>query len=210
MPRPKPTGLPPEQEQQSRLDRLLDVAAEVFLEMGYQGASTAEIARRAQASKATFYARFENKEKLFLAVLRKRTDEVFQHHAAVYEFDAPTRDTLLKIADVFLNLVLSPRHLALLRIVQIESPRFPELGKTLYELGPGRTAKLLTAYLREQANQGALKIPDPELAAEQFMDLISGSFLRKALLGVNSYPLPSEQKYKVERAVDAFLRAYQS
>jgi TetR/AcrR family transcriptional repressor of mexJK operon len=188
----------------------LDVAAEVFLEMGYQGASTAEIARRAQASKATFYARFENKEKLFLAVLRKRTDEVFQHHAAVYELDAPTRDTLLKIADVFLNLVLSPRHLALLRIVQIESPRFPELGKTLYELGPGRTAKLLTAYLRQQANQGALKIPDPELAAEQFMDLISGSFLRKALLGVNSYPLPSEQKYKVERAVDAFLRAYQS
>jgi hypothetical protein len=42
------------------------------------------------------------------------------------------------------------------------------------------------------------------------MDLISGSFLRKALLGVNSYPLPSEQKYKVERAVDAFLRAYQT
>jgi TetR/AcrR family transcriptional repressor of mexJK operon len=209
MPRPKSTGLPPEREEQLRIDRLLDVAAEVFMEMGYQGASTAEIARRAQASKATFYARFANKEKLFLAVLRKRTDEVFQHHAAVYELDAPIRNTLLKIADVVLDVVLSPRHLALLRIVQIESPRFPELGKTLYELGPGRSAKLLAAYLRDQANRGALKIQDPELAAEQLMDLISGSLLRKALLGVSLYPLKNEQKYKVESAVDTFLRAYQ-
>jgi TetR/AcrR family transcriptional repressor of mexJK operon len=209
MPRPKSTGLPPEREEQLRIDRLLGVAAEVFMEMGYQGASTAEIARRAQASKATFYARFANKEKLFLAVLRKRTDEVFQHHAAVYELDAPIRNTLLKIADVVLDVVLSPRHLALLRIVQIESPRFPELGKTLYELGPGRSAKLLAAYLRDQANRGALKIQDPELAAEQLMDLISGSLLRKALLGVSLYPLKNEQKYKVESAVDTFLRAYQ-
>ena len=129
MPRPKTTGLPSEQEEQLRMDQLLEVAAEVFMEKGYQGASTAEIARRAQASKATFYARFANKEKLFLAVLRRRTDEVFRHHTAVYELDAPIRDTLLGIAEVFLGVVLSPRHLALLRIVQIESPRYPDLGK---------------------------------------------------------------------------------
>jgi TetR/AcrR family transcriptional regulator, mexJK operon transcriptional repressor len=208
MPRPKPTGLPPEQEEQLRMDRLLDVAAEVFMEMGYQGASTAEIARRAQASKATFYARFANKEKLFLAVLRKRTDEVFQHHAAVYAIDAPIRDTLLNIAEVILGVVLSPRHLALLRIVQIESPRYPELGKTLYELGPGRSAKLLAAYLRDQTNLGTLRLQNPELAAEQFIDLVAGSPLRKALLGVDLNSPKSEQQYKVESAVDVFLRAY--
>jgi TetR/AcrR family transcriptional regulator, mexJK operon transcriptional repressor len=209
MPRPKSTGLPPEREEQLRSDRLLDVAAEVFMEMGYQGASTAEIARRAQASKATFYARFANKEKLFLAVLKKRTDEVFRHHAAVYELDAPIRDTLLKIAEVVLSVILSPRHLALLRIVQIESPRYPELGKTLYKLGPGRTVKLLATYLRDQANRGAMKLQDPDLAAEQFVDLIAGSPLRKALLGVNVNSSKNEQKYKTESAVDAFLRAYQ-
>jgi TetR/AcrR family transcriptional regulator, mexJK operon transcriptional repressor len=209
MPRPKSTGLPSEQDEQLRMDRLLEVAAEVFMEKGYQGASTAEIARRAQASKATFYARFANKEKLFLAVLRRRTDEVFRHHTAVYELDAPIRDTLLKIAEVFLGVVLSPRHLALLRIVQIESSRYPELGKTLYELGPGRSAKRLAAYLRDQASRGELKLQDPELAAEQFMDLTAGSLLRKALLGINLNPLPNEQKYKVESAVDAFIRAYQ-
>jgi TetR/AcrR family transcriptional repressor of mexJK operon len=209
MPRPKNRGLPPEQEEQLRIDHLLEVAAEVFMEMGYQGASTAEIARRAQASKATFYARFANKEKLFLAVLRKRTDQVFQEHSSAYELDAPVRETLLTIAKVVLDVVLSPRHLALLRIVHTESPRFPELGKTLYELGPGRSAKLLASYLRNQAGRGTLKIQDPELAAEQMMDLISGSLLRKALLGVSLGSPWSEQKHRVEAAVDTFLRAYQ-
>ncbi len=67
MPRSKSAGLDPEEGEKLRTDRLLDLAAEVFLELGYEGTSTALIAERAHASKQTFYARFPSKEKLFLA-----------------------------------------------------------------------------------------------------------------------------------------------
>ena len=47
MARPKSSGLPKAEEEQLRRKHLLDVAAEVFFEMGYDAASTAEIAARA-------------------------------------------------------------------------------------------------------------------------------------------------------------------
>jgi AcrR family transcriptional regulator len=39
-----------------RVSELLDVATEVFIEYGFDGASTNKIARRANCSKTTFYS----------------------------------------------------------------------------------------------------------------------------------------------------------
>ena len=49
MPRPKSSGLPKAEEERLRLTQLLDVAAEIFFEIGYEAASTAEIAARAHS-----------------------------------------------------------------------------------------------------------------------------------------------------------------
>src|SRR5580658_6100646 len=48
-------------------EHILWTAKEVFLEMGFERASMDEVAARAQTSKRSLYAHFENKQKLFLA-----------------------------------------------------------------------------------------------------------------------------------------------
>ncbi len=55
-----------------RRKEILDVAFQEFAAKGYAGASMAGIARRAQASKETLYAWFENKETLFNTVFESR------------------------------------------------------------------------------------------------------------------------------------------
>jgi AcrR family transcriptional regulator len=55
-----------------RRKEILDAAFAEFTAKGYAGASMAAIARRAQASKETLYAWFENKETLFNTVFESR------------------------------------------------------------------------------------------------------------------------------------------
>ena len=50
-------------------EHILWVAKDVFLEMGFERASMDVVAARAETSKRSLYAHFENKEKLFLAVI---------------------------------------------------------------------------------------------------------------------------------------------
>jgi len=59
---------PKQAEAPERLDRLLEAAAQVFLEAGYNRASIEAIARAARVSKKTIYARFKDKAELFNVV----------------------------------------------------------------------------------------------------------------------------------------------
>src|SRR5436190_5306033 len=54
--------------------RLLDSAANVFAERGYERASIDEVAARAGLSKGTVYWHFASKEELFMALLDERID----------------------------------------------------------------------------------------------------------------------------------------
>jgi AcrR family transcriptional regulator len=54
---------------------LIDAAAAVFAERGYDATSVEEVIRHAGLSKGTFYFNFTDKEHLFLAVLQDRIDD---------------------------------------------------------------------------------------------------------------------------------------
>ena len=57
-------------------EHILATAKDVFLELGFAGASMDVVAQRAQTSKRSLYAHFETKEALFLAVI-DRIHELF-------------------------------------------------------------------------------------------------------------------------------------
>src|SRR5260370_33670988 len=78
---------------EERLTELLDVATEVFVSEGFSAASTNEIARRGNSSKATFYSRFPTKEQLFLAVIGQRMTCIFQHGGHGLSEEPPIEQT---------------------------------------------------------------------------------------------------------------------
>src|SRR5437879_1517334 len=59
--------LKPRKDRDSRREAILDVATEVFLEVGYSCASMSTIAARVGGSKGTLYNYFKSKEELFAA-----------------------------------------------------------------------------------------------------------------------------------------------
>ncbi len=208
MPRPKSNGLPKEKEEQFRVHQLLDAASEVFLEAGYEAASTAEMARRAHSSKQTFYARFPSKQKLFLAVIDYQTLKVADQVSVLFKTDQAIRPLLLQVARELLGTLLSKEHVALARLVYMESPRFPEAARYLMERGPDRGIANLAQRLKQQTSMGVLTAEDALLAAQHFSGLVVGDLVHRALLGLKIPRSRTLLEARAESAVDAFLRIY--
>jgi AcrR family transcriptional regulator len=208
VPRPKSAGLPKEQVEALRVDALLDVAAQVFLEHGFQAASTTEIARRAKASKQTFYARFPSKDALFIAVIGRRMARMTELFGAFLDERQPLKKVLLNMAHHFYDVLLREENVALMRIVYMEAPRLPEIARAFMNAGPERGTARLAQFLASQMRAGALKSADPRLAAEHFVALVHGQSMQRALLDLAQPMSKKKLDARIAKTVELFLTAY--
>jgi len=211
---PPNTSIDIEDERQSTRKRraILEAATTVFLRNGYLGTSMDEIATLAAVSKQTVYKHFADKERLFTEIVTSTLNEASDSvHNEVRELqdsgdiEADLRD----LARRQLALVIQPRILQLRRLVIGEAGRFPELGRSFYERGPGRTIAALATTFERLAKRGLLQLDDPLLAAQHFNWLIMSNPLNRAmLLGDDEPPAPTEIERYAETGVRAFLAAY--
>ncbi len=90
-----------------------------------------------------------------------------------------------------------------------EAARFPELGRTFYEQGPGRTIAALRVAFERLAERGVLRLDDALLAAAHFNWLIMSIPLNQAMFWGDDEPsTPAELDRYVDAGVRVFLAAY--
>ena len=151
-------------------EALLDVALDIFLEMGFERTSIDAITAAAGMAKRTVYLRYEDKTALFKAALERAINEwivpIDTLRAAECE-DLET--TLLRVGQILLANVMSPAGLRLLRITNAESARMPELGAYSCEKGTEPTLAYLADLLRRRVDG-----VDGDEAAWAFLHLIVG------------------------------------
>ena len=181
--------------------RILDATTAVFLENGFQRASTAEIARRARTSKQTLYALFPTKADLFAAVMSAHTEQLFAHHIEYIESGKPPRQALTEIGEMVLGLFSSPTFLALYRILVAEAENFPDLARHLWNVCAGRGYLLLAEYLKSRGIGG----PQWRKSAAQFVSLILGDFILNTMLNPGHALDKREIRLRVRDAVSDFL-----
>ncbi len=192
-------------------EAILDAARTAFLRNGYLGTSMDEIAAEAGVSKQTVYRQFSDKEGLFNEIVLGTIDQVGEPFFTGVETLEDSEDLeadLREIAGLLISIVRDPRLLQLRRLVIGEAERFPELGRTYYERGPGRSATGLAARFGRFAEKGLLRIDDAELAAEQFIWLILSIPLNRAMFDADAEFTEAELKRYADEAVRVFLAAY--
>src|SRR5207244_12226701 len=167
----------------SKAESILAAAKRAFLAAGFGAVSMDTIAREAGVSKATVYAHFGSKEELFGAVIERECEQYFDRFSAGELDPRDVRASLTILGRRFLELVLSPDAIALHRIIVGEVTRFPVLGEVFWRAGPERERVQIEGFLRNAAAAGALTLPDPRFAAEQFVSLVRADVpLRQLLL----------------------------
>jgi TetR/AcrR family transcriptional regulator, mexJK operon transcriptional repressor len=210
MSRPKPAGTTlTERKRQA----ILAAATEVFLGNGYPGTSMDDVAVRAGVSKQTVYAQFASKEALFVAMVHAMTsaagDQVQKGMLEELPPGTPLAEHLTTYALRQLQVVRTPRLMQLRRLVIAEAERFPELGKALYESGPGRAIAGLSLAFERWAERGLLRVPDARVAATTFNWLIMAEPVNRAmLLGDGAVPGAAALRRHAVESVRVFLAAY--
>ena len=197
---------------EERRQNILDVAAQLFNETGFDRASMAEISLRLGGSKATLYNYFSSKEEIFLAVMRKQAGSQFEslfsslladqdgQHKTVYA-------ALEGFAINYLQLLLSPEIITIRRMMAYNAER-SKMGCLYYENGPKRGVQTIADFIELAMLRGQLRQADPWLSALQFRMLIEVEWLEGCMLGVITTVSANKIKESVDRALDAFYRIY--
>jgi TetR/AcrR family transcriptional regulator, mexJK operon transcriptional repressor len=135
--------------------------------------------------------------------------------ASVFEQVAifPERQTVKSSLEQFcanlLRIALSPQQISLIRMIIMESSRYPALATRFYENGPKRGERALATYLSQEIARGLLRQEDPLVMARQLINLITGSPVRWFVLGFDPAPMGKRALQKhIDETVSLFLSAY--
>jgi len=188
---------------------ITEAAARLFLREGYGAVSMDAVARESGVSKATLYAHFTGKDRLFATIVAERCARLQAEADADPAWHGhDVRDALTAMGRHWLRFLMAPETLAIFRVVIGETPRFPELAAAFYDAGPRAMKEWLTAWVAEASAAGRLSVSDPLVAAEQFLALLRTGVFFRCSLGVAEAPTEAERNKVVDNAVETFLRAF--
>jgi AcrR family transcriptional regulator len=204
----RPRGRPREISEDERRRLLIPVAEKVFVEQGYGAASMDEIAQDAGMSKKTLYQLFDTKEALFAAVITDRMralGEVAEKGAGA----RPLKDVVVDYLSEAARFILSPRHVALFRVLIGEAWRAPGMARAFDNACAGRGKSVLARWLAQEVEAGRLELDDPLQAAGMLFGMVVGEPHHRMLMGEGRPPSRAAIEARVRKAVDIFLQGAQ-
>jgi len=178
-PRGRPTA-----ERAAAIDEIIHSSAlDQFLTHGFEAASMDAIAAAARVSKGTLYARYENKEALFIAVLQGEREKLGQR-ASAYNHLIPDdlEGRLRHHARTLIRTAQNPVYKGVLQLVEANAATFPDLPRLWNEVGTQGYLRLLADSMAAVASPAQRSI-DWDFVANLFLHAISGWLRTQAALG---------------------------
>lgn len=187
---------------------IIGAATGLFLASGYDSTSLARIAEAAGVSKATLFKQFPTKAALFDAIVTESWQVEDSRGPQPAADDL--RAGLTTIGLRYVELLTRPGMSALFRIVIAELPRFPELGEAQFSRGKMPYFESVSRYLAAADTAGTATVGDPDLAATQFLGMISNFVFWPTLLLTDWAPERAAIEQAVTEAVNTMIARYGS
>jgi len=193
---------------EAKRQTILDVAAQAFRELGFEGTSMSEICTRVGGSKATLYNYFPSKEELFSEVMFLSSEAEFEAaHNAIDPSTEDIADSLRHFGESFLAFLYSPNIRAQRHLAVSQSGR-TELGRLVYERGVLRSENLIAEFLQAAMSRGKLRQADPQVATRHLYGLLESELLERFLFQILGEVGADEIKAVTARAIAVFMAAY--
>jgi AcrR family transcriptional regulator len=189
----------------ARRAAFLKAGREVFEEKGFAATTLDDVIARSGGSRQTLYALFHGKLGLFEAIVSESCETIFRGLKADVMAAGSLKEGLEQIGTRYLTIVTSPAGLSLYRLIISEAPRCPELGRLFWTLGPGNSRSFLKALFENYAGPDNYRVAEPGLAADHFLEMLSGTIRMQCLMGLRPPPSKAEVKKIVNAAVSHFL-----
>lgn len=170
-------GRPKQRSDEEEQQRIIAVACELFLDVGYGRTTMDAVAARCGISKKTLYRLFPAKTELFGAMVadNRRTMLALPRP----DDDMPVAEALAAIFRLDVDETENGKRLAFVRLAMADSDRYPEIGEAITLEGAEPARRLLAAWLARQQERGALRAFPPEAAARMLMDMVFGVLVKR-------------------------------
>ena len=200
---------PPPEDGDSMRKRILGAAFELFVEKGYAGTSTLEIATRAKVSKRDLYASVGNKQAMLVAGITDRTARMQLRPDLPV---AHSRQELASILNAYgIRLMAEVSHpgvIATFRIAIAEATRSPEIAQTLQSAGRSRSRSALADLFASAQSARLIGAGEPSGLATQYLGLLWEDLMVSLLLGLARTPKADEIRRRAGKATSAFLQLH--
>jgi AcrR family transcriptional regulator len=197
-------GRPTRDQASALADRIVEAAACLIAQNGYQATSVEAIARAAGVAKRTVYSRFDGKPQLLAAVLRLLVSRLTPPLTmGLAHLNLRTR--LETLGRHLLHYCLTEEAVTWTRLISSELARVPELADTVQQ----ETVEVVDRYTRNllQAAIDAGELPPIDLAfaARTYSQLMIAPARELAATGASPGTTAEQDRY-IAQAVDFFLR----
>lgn len=185
---------------------IVETAAQHFFEHGYAATAIEQVAADAGVSKVTIYNQFGDKRALFTAAVECECEKMRGHFSLEGTVQGTIRERLTAIGQAIYAFLSRPEMIQFERRIAAETEVEPAIGAAFLEAGPWRMKHGFAAYLSRAVTAGELVIPDPLLAAEQFVSMCKGMGDLERRFG--AFVSPEARDHRIAGAVEVFLAAY--
>lgn len=190
-------------------DRVLRAGFAAFRELGFDGASTLEIATRAKVSKRELYALFADKQSIVVECIKWRTQQMQLPLALPRAKDcAALSGTLRTFGAALMAGVCDPDVLTVFRFAVTEAQRTPEIAHALNERGREPSRKIFIDMVTAAQADDLLQVAPPAEIADAFFALLWGDLLLRLLMGVAALPTKAEMEQRARNAAERVMAVY--
>ncbi len=154
-----------ERRKQARPGELLDAALDLFVENGFAGTRSEEVAARAGVSKGTLFLYFPSKDELFKAVVR---ENIVRHHTEGMEelarFEGTSAQLLEHLMLEWWRRFGATKASGISKLIMSEASHFPDLARFFQQevVEPGHA--LIRSVLQRGIDRGDFRPVDIELS----------------------------------------------
>lgn len=152
--------------------RLIETAYPMFMEKGYKGTATADIAKAADINESTLFRNFKSKEKLFHASIEHFANKAIGIEFNIFEYTGNLHDDLKRMIKTMfdVDLELIPSFRLLIKRSLVKESVLEEISKALSDQN-----ELFSHYLTGAMSRGLML----EAEADALVDLISSHVFSK-------------------------------
>jgi AcrR family transcriptional regulator len=190
-------------------ERILGAAYQAFMEEGYAGTSTLDIATRAKVSKRDLYANFASKHAVLVACIKSRAERMrLPPDLPIPGSRQMLASTLTAFATNLVREISHPSVIATFRLAIAEATRSPEIAQALDSGGRDAARRALAELLASAQSTGLIGPGEPAEMAMQFLGLLWEGLMVGLLLGVAATPEPAEAERRAAKATAAFMHLH--
>lgn len=197
-------GRPTREEAKRRHENLLEVALDKFLERGFDDTTVEDIATAARMSKRTVYARYANKDELFIASVHRARE---RYTIPLEELQMRESDdlaaTLKAVAMRRFENIAGPVGQRMFRVLTTQAYRFPELALSTFNEGAEPAFEHLSRVFARFEAKGEIEVEDHRKAAAAFLSMALGPAARIVATGNRLDPVEFEER--IDFSVQLFL-----